>query len=509
MKSYIAAIDAGTGGVRCVLYDIKGHAVSQDYRELLTVYTPDGRAEQDPVELVKRAGDAVRGAILRSGIEPAALAGVGVTGTQTTFVPLDGDGHPLTNMILWQDARGTAMFPWIRARLSERGLTEGELYRRTLKPLDALLAGAKLLWLREHEPSLYARIRALANPQALLLRTLGAGEVTLDITDGGWWLCHDGATLEADPELAELFGLDPGLFPAPIAPGTLVGRVTKDAADRTGLAEGTPLFQGAVDQCCAALGAGNDGMPDLGTLCLGTAGVVMAYGDAPVPDPRERYYVIRYPTGGYAHETAVPVAAAALRWVRDMLYQAGSFDPADIYRRMDGEAERSPVGAGGLLFLPHLAGSIYPEADPAIRGGWVGASLSTRRADLIRAALEGICFEMRQVMEAGGSRFKTLRLLGGASRSELWNQLQADVYGLPVETVAAEEATALGAAMIAAAGSGLFESLPEAVRAMSRVKRRYEPDPARSARYDRIYHIWLDSLEDLRKRTFPALAEGR
>ena len=141
MNDYIASIDAGTGGVCCVIFDAEGRAAGMDYRELTTLYTPDGRAEQDPVQLIRGAWDAVRGAILRANIDPARIAGVSAAGTQTTFVPLDGRGDFLSNIILWQDARGIEMFPSIRACLAANGMTEADLYRRTLRPLDALLAG--------------------------------------------------------------------------------------------------------------------------------------------------------------------------------------------------------------------------------------------------------------------------------------------------------------------------------------------------------------------------------
>ena len=508
MKPYIAAIDAGTGGVRCAVFDARGRAVGQDYRELRPQYTAGGRAEQDPRALVEGAFDAARGALLRSGVDPAAIAGVSFAGTQTTFAPLDRDGNCLGNILLWQDARGAEMFPWIRERLARRGMGEAELYRRTLRPLDTLLEGAKLLWLRERAPEIYDKTRRLASPQALLQRAFG-GELTLDVTDGGWWLCQDGATLRPDPELIELFGLDPGLIPPLRRPGEAVGVVSPDAAKRTGLKAGTPLYQGAVDQCCAALGAGNGGVAGMGTLCMGTAGVIMAWSEAPRPDPLGRYYVIHYPTGGYACEVAVPVAASAFRWVRDMLYPPEAYGSTDIYARMDAEAAAVGVGAGGVVFLPQLAGSLYPRMDADMRGGWFGASLGTTRAQLVRAALEGICFGMRQILEASGSRFDSLRLLGGAARSELWNRMQADVYNLPVETIEAGEASALGAAMIAAAGAGLYPDLPSAVAGMARVKRRYAPDPARAERYEACYRAWLDCAEALSPRAFPALAAVR
>ncbi|MDO4867132.1 MAG: FGGY family carbohydrate kinase [Clostridia bacterium] len=507
MSNYLAAIDAGTGGVRCVIFDTRGNAISQDYRELQTLYFPDGRAEQDPVQLIRGAWDAVRGAIAKGNVDASRIAGVTATGTQTTFAPVDRDGRFLTNIILWQDARGLSMFPWIRSRLAERGMTEADLYRRTLRPLDALLEGAKLLWLRKHEPALFDSIHALVNPQSIVLKAFGADKHTVDPSDMGWWLSHDAVTLRPDPVLLQLFDLNPGLLPPLRAPGALVGRVTPEAAARTGLRPGTALYQGAVDQCCAALGAGNCGAADMVTMCIGTAGVVITVSEVPIPDPLSRYYVIHYPGGGYASEIAVPVAASAFRWVRDILY-AGE-DNGEIYHRMDTEAAGVPIGSGGLCFLPFLAGSTYPRADDAMRGGWVGASLSTNRATLIRSALEGICFEMGQLLEATGQEFTSIRVLGGATRSELWNQMLADICGCPVETIACQEASALGAAMIAAHGAGLYSSLKDAVRGMAHMKRRYEPGPDAADRYADCRRAWLCCAESLSREAFPALARVR
>ena len=509
MNDYLAAIDAGTGGVRCVIFDVKGNVVSEDYRETLTLYTPDGHAEQDPVQLVEAALNAVRGAIVKGNVDAARIVGITTTGTQTTFAAVDRQGNFLTNIILWQDMRGIEMFPWIRQRLAEHGMTEAELYRRTFRPLNALSAGAKLLWLRKHEPALYGDIHKLVNPQAILLRALGAEEVTIDPTDGGWWLSHDSATLELDPELVEVFDLNTDFFPRFCAPGEQVGKVTLDVAERTGLKAGTPIWQGAVDQCCAALGAGNYGSPETGTMCMGTAGVIMMYSDVPIPDPLGRYPVIHFPGGGYVSEIGVRVAASAFRWVRDMLYPSEDLNRNDIYQRMDMEAAGVPIGSNGVCFLPLMAGSAYPKADESIRGGWIGTSLGTKRPALVRAALEGICYEMRQVLEESGQKFASIRLLGGAARSGLWNQMQADVYGCPVETIASQEASALGAVMIAACGAGLYTSLKDAVCGMTHIKHRYEPNMDNAGRYRESYEAWASCVEDLGNRAFHALARLR
>ena len=242
---------------------------------------------------------------------------------------------------------------------------------------------------------------------------------------------------------------------------------------------------------------------------MGTAGVIMTYSDEPIPDPQNRYYIIHYPGRGYASEVAVPVAASAFRWVRDMLYPSETYNHDTIYQRMDSEAASVPIGSGGLCFLPLMAGSIYPKTNDAIRGGWTGTSLSTTRAALVRSALEGICYEMRQSLEASGRKFSSIRVLGGAARSDLWNRMQTDVYGCPVETIASQEASALGAAMIAAYGAGLYSSLKDAVCSMVHMKRRYEPNLGNAELYRESYAAWLRCVEDLGNRAFPALARVR
>lgn len=509
MKNYVAAVDAGTGGVRCVLYDAQGNSFGQHYREMTTIYTGDGRAEQDPNAFIDCAYAAVRGAIANSGIDPAAIVGVSFSGTQTTFVALDENDRFITNLILWQDMRSTAIFPQVRKILAANGMTEDNLYRRTFRPLDNMAVGGKLLWIREKQPEVYQKIRRVVNPLSVLQRAFGAEDHTIDPTDCGWFFAHDPITLKPDPALAKMFDIDPGFFPDPVKNGALVGRVTAAVSEKTGLRVGTPLFQGSVDQCCAALGAGNGGCESMGTLCMGTVGLLMTYSDNPIPDPRCRYYIIHYPTGGYASELAVPVAASAFRWVRDMLYPAEAFDLDDIYPRMDAEAATSPIGAGGLAFLPHMAGSIYPKMNSDVRGGWVGCSLSTRRADLVRASLEGISYGIRQILEAGGHHFEALRLLGGAARSPFWNQMQADIYNCQIVTLETEEASALGAAIIAATGAGLYESIPEAVRAMSRIKHCYTPNPENVEKYNLSYEAWKQCAEGLENGGFAALEKVR
>ena len=509
----IAAVDAGTGGVRCVLFDLTGASAGQAYVELQTLYPAPGRAEQDPDALLEASFAAVRGALRDGGVPPEAVAAVTFATTQTTFVPVDGAGRCLGNLILWQDARGAERFAWIRRRLAERGLDEMDLYRRCGRPLDAILGGAKVLWLREHCPSLWARADRFVTPQALLARAFGAQEWVTDACDGAWWLVHDAVTLAPDPLLEDLFALTHSRFPRLAAPGTPIGAVSRGAAAKTGLKKGTPILLGAADQQCAALGAGNDGTDAIGNLCLGTAGIAMLHTAAPTFDPGGRMYLLGYPAGGYALEAAVPACASAFRWVRDVLYPAELCPAEGVYDRMTAAAGIVPAGANGVVFLPHLAGGVFPVDAPQLRGAFAGLSAATGRADLTRAAMEGVCFEMRDLLEgcraAGGARFERLRVLGGATRSALWNQMQADVYRCPVETVEAREASALGAAIVAAVGLGLHPDWHTACREMTRLSRRYEPDPESAERYEAVYAHYRRLRDDLAHGVYADMAAGR
>ena len=250
----------------------------------------------------------------------------------------------------------------------------------------------------------------------------------------------------------------------------------------------------------------------IGSLCLGTAGVVFAHVPAPVKAEGSVMHTIGFPGGGMALEAGVAIAATALRWLRGLIYPE-DYPTEGLFDRMLEEAEQSPVGANCVTFIPHLIGAVCPVNDPAVRSTFTGMSLGTRRCDLIRATIEGVCYEMRDMLEAcramGVSDFGRLRAIGGACRSDFWNQMLADVTGCPVETVSVPEAPSLGVAVTSAVGAGLYGSMREACERMIHVKRRYEPDPEAVRLYNDYYDIYLSAINDLRREAFPKLAALR
>lgn len=241
------------------------------------------------------------------------------------------------------------------------------------------------------------------------------------------------------------------------------------------------------------------------SICMGTAGLCIAYSPKPIRHPRGMCQIQGHPAGGYLMEAHSSSCMSSFRWVRELLFSGINGAPGDD-RQMTEAAMMSPVGAKGVMFLPWLQGAACPHYNDAARGAFIGMSLASGRQDLARAAMEGICFENRMMLEtlreADLPEAGCLRVIGGASNSEFWNQMQADVYGLPVETITAREATVLGAAIICAEAVGLYSDYHEASKGMTHVLRRYEPCAENARRYDEIYSIWNDCYADLSQRSF-------
>ena len=510
MKKYVAGIDMGTSGSRCIIFDLKGRTVAQAYREMPKLFPHPGWMEMDPNQMIESTYDAVREAVSRSGVDPAEIAALSFSSFQASFACIDRNGDYMGNFIVWQDIRGTQMFPWINERLAAHGMDAAELYRRSGEPLNIVPSGPRVLWLKEHMPEYYEKVWKFVTPQAMMVRAFGGEDWYDERCDGSMWLVQNCDDYAIDPELVQAFGVDADKYPPIAAPGMRAGKITAAVAARTGLQEGMPIFVGSADQMCAALGEGNYGTPDIGSLALGTSGVLLCYSDVATRDPKQTYHITGFPNGHYSFEAAAPVAAMALGWLRNILFPAEAFAPEGVFDRMTAEAEASAIGANGVIFLPHLVGTLCPVNDGTMRGTFAGLGPATSRGDLVRAVMEGVCYEMKDIIraynDAGAGYFKSLRIVGGATNSDFWNQMQADVYGFPVERMETAEASALGAAILAAVGSGAYGSLEEACKNMTRVEKTYTPDPARTALYAKYYDAYTRCMRDLGRDAYPYLA---
>jgi xylulokinase len=516
MKSkYIIGVDAGTMGARSVIFDIQGKEMGSAYHETPTTYPRPGWVEQKAEDIIELAFQSTREAIKKSGIDPIDIAGISFTNMRSTFVPVDKDGNFLSHVFMWQDLRGTEMFPWMRERLAANGMTEMDLYNLSGFPIGPTWPSSKVYWFKKHYPELYDKTYKFIMPQSLLSKAYGADDYCEDLDDAGWWQITNADTFEYDPKLAKIFEVDIAKYPKNYRPGTPVGKVPADVAAKTGLPVGTPVVVGSGDQQCGAIGLGNakDGMA---SVCLGTAGLCIGCSSKPIRHPGGTMYVLGHPgPGHWQMEGQSNAAASSFRWLRNTLCQmemaTADLTGTEVYDLLTREAAQSPAGAHGTVYLPFLSGANSPYYDPFARAVVLGMTFAHKKSDIIRGAMEGICYEMRDMLEsleeASFKPFEVYRITGGAARSSVWNQIQADVYGKPVETVKCNEATALGAAMLGAVGVGIYKDIYEAIGNMVHLDNRWEPIPKNVAVYNELFSIYRNTYKALKENVFPALSK--
>ncbi len=316
-------------------------------------------------------------------------------------------------------------------------------------------------------------------------------------------------------EIVDMFGIDRSMLPQPAASGTKVGAVSRQASEKTGFVEGTPLCVGAGDQNCAAVGAGvvEDGLL---SVSLGTAGATVVYLNQPFKDPQRMAMVTNHADRGrWQLEGYQAAAGSVYRWYKD---EMAGLDPSkvndpdkDLYQILDEWIEKVPAGAKGLVFLPYLASAGTPRWNSEARGVLAGLTLSHDKGCVARGFMEGISMEVRDMIETfnrAGVGIDHVRIMGGATRSPVWNQLQADIYNRPVQTLKTSDAAVLGAAICGGVGTGIFKDIKEGVSAMVSIDREYGPNRENVAVYDKLYQTYCLAYEAMdEKGVFNAIAE--
>jgi xylulokinase len=489
MGGYLAGVDVGTTGARAAIFDLAGGVLAVAYREYPATYPRPGWVEQDPELLVERTMEACRAAVTASGLNPRDIAAIGFSAQRSTTTAVDRCGRPLRPMFSWQDARTAAEVEQLR------GLVDAEAYyAQSGLPLGTTWIITKLLWMRRHEPALCRQTFKFVQNQDLVLRAFGADEFLTDLCCVPFYGVWDVRGTRWNEALLERLELSPEMFGRPTPPGTQVGVLSASAAERSGFAQGTPLCLGAGDQNCSVVGMGAI-RPGMATVTLGTAGLAILVTGQPVPGFGGMMVTHHARPGTWEVEGLSNAAAAAFRWFRDVLAAPG----AD-YEQLTALAGQAAPGSKGLLFLPYLATAATPRWNAEARASLVGLTFAHGRAEIARAVMEGVVLEIREIVErwhTAGLGVDCLRVGGGAARSVLWNQIQADVYGRPVETLQSSESTVLGAAMLAGLGAGVYASLDEGVGAMVRVAAQVEPNAERHSRYTEMYQAYVKAYEGL------------
>jgi xylulokinase len=487
-------IDVGTGGSRAVLVDERGRVVASATVEHEPFASPQaGWAEQDARDWWRASAAAVRTVLAADGVRAEEVGGVGLTGQMHGSVLLDKHDEVLRPALIWCDLR-TA--PQCRA-LTERVGAE-RLIRLVMNPALEGFTLPKMLWVREREPEVWARVRAVLLPKDYVRFRL-TGDKATDVADASGTLLFDVGGRRWSDEMLDLTGLDARLLPRAFESPEVTGSVSVEGAAETGLRAGTPVVAGAGDQAAGAVGMGIV-RPGSVSATVGTSGVVFAATDAPALDPRGRVHTFCHAVPGRWHVMGVTQGAGlSLRWFRDR-FGAGGAEGRDPYERLMEEAAHAPAGSDGLLWAPYLMGERTPHLDPHARAALVGLTASHARAHVVRAILEGVAFSLRDTFEIFremGVPVGGVRLGGGGARAAVWRQIQADVYGREVETVEAEEGAAYGAALLAGVGGGAWAGVDEACDAVVRVALRVAPDARAAELLNQQYGAF--------RRLYPAL----
>ncbi len=498
MSQYLAGVDVGTNGARCLIFDLAGRPVAGHYCEYGASYPQPGWVEQDANLLIARTREACRQAIGRWGGDPRQIAAVGFSAQRSVTCLVDARGSPVRPLFSWQDARTGEQVERLRQVISADAY-----YAQNGLPLGTTWIITKLLWMREHEPELFERTARVVQNQDLVLRAFGADDYYTDRCCAVFYGVWDIHRATWNQPLLDRLGLCSELFGRPTAPGTQVGTIGPSVAEQTGFAPGTPLCLGAGDQNCSVLGMGAV-QPGLATVTLGTAGLAILATARPVNGFGGMMITHHAAPGMWQVEGLSNAAAASLRWFRDLFppgcWQTGQQDKGDAYQQLDQLASRVPPGGRGLLFLPYLATAASPHWNADARAAFVGLSFAHGRAEMARAVMEGVALEIRDMLQQwrdAGLDADSFRIGGGATRSKLWNQIQADIYGRPVETLKVSESTGLGAALMGGVGAGPFGSIQEAVEALVHVDQRIDPRTDRRARYEDLYHAYTQVYRSL------------
>jgi len=468
----ILTLDVGTTSLKGALVDISGSLLALRIQEYELEKPAPDRVEVDPDVYWSSAKKVIAEILAESAVDPRRIAALGITGQGETLIVTDTSGRPLRKALVWLDNRAVAEAEAIKAEFGR-----DEVYRVTgQQDIVPGWTAAKILWLRNNEPDTFKAAAKFLMVEDYLVfcltgkyatdHALNSSTLYYDVPHACWW-----------QRMLDFLQVSESHLPTLLNSGEAAGNIVADI----GLASSTLVTVAPIDQISAAVGAGNIA-PGMVTETTGSVMAICATVGEMVYDPLKRIGLYRHAIPGrYVLLPWVPTAGMALRWFRD------EFAPGTDYASLTDAAATIPPGCEGLLLLPHLNGMVNPDINPDARGVFFGISLSHRKPHFVRAVLEAVAYSLRdnvEALEEMGVECTQLVSLGGAARSALWLQIKSDVLGRPLSVMDNEETTSLGCAVLAAAGTGLYGSVEEAIKGMVVSGRSVVPNPENHTVYD-------------------------
>ena len=484
-------IDTGTSGTKAVLIDEKGQILAQDTQEY-SLSTPHPQwAEQHPeIDWWPAAQRAVRAVLAKVNVTGEQIGAVGLTGQMHGSVFLDKQGKVLRPALLWCDARTGEECAEITAKL---GGKQG-LFETIGQPVLTSYTAPKVLWVKKHEPEIYAKIAQVLLPKDYIRYKL-TGEYAAEVSDASGTSLLDVRTRKWSQKMLTALDIPTEWMPKLYESPEITGVISSEAATLTGLKMGTPVVGGGGDQAAGAVGCGIVASGQV-MSSLGTSGVIFAHSDEAFFDPEMRIQTYCHAVPGAWHLMGCVLSAGgALRWYRDI------FRPGMEYDAVTSAAQNAPLGGEGLVFLPYLAGERTPHPNPNARGVFFGATLRSNQDYFARAVLEGVAFALADnvdLLRQVNVPVKQIRANGGGAKSPFWLQMMADVMNVTHITLNVDEGPAFGAALLASVGAGAYSSVPEAcnatIHAVSETKSKVS-DHLEYQKWHTLYRALYPSLQ--------------
>ncbi len=496
--AYILGVDIGTSGTKTVLFSEDGAPVASATYEY-PLYTPrNGYAEQEPLDWWQAVVNGIKE--VTAHVPAEEIKGVGLSGQMHGLVMLDAEDKPIRRSIIWCDQRTAAEVEEITRKVGADRMIE-----ITANPAITGFTAAKIMWVKNNEPLNYERCRHILLPKDYI-RFMLTGEYATEVSDASGMQLLDIPNRCWSDEVLQKLEIDKALLAKVYESPEITGKVTRRAAELTGLKEGTPVVGGAGDNAAAAVGTGvvEDGKA---FTTIGSSGVVFAHTSDIAIDKKGRVHTFCCAVPGCWHVMGVTQSAGlSLKWFRDN-FAWGEMETAismgvDPYYLMDKEAASVPIGANRLLYLPYLNGERTPHLDPNARGVFFGLSSMHKKKDLLRAVMEGVSYSLRdcvEVMREMDVNVSDMMACGGGGTSALWRQMLADLYGCTVKTTENKEGPALGVALLAAVGAGIYSNVPEACRAVIKPDKEQQPIDENIGEYERFYQMYKSLYPAMRK----------
>lgn len=497
MGQLLLGIDIGTSACKIAVFEKNGTVIAAGSGDYPVYYPQPGWAEQNPDEWWTAVCETIKTLLEKNHIDAQEIAGVGIDGQSWSAIPIDQEGNVLANTPIWMDTRAQDICDRINREIGEENI-----FALTGNSLQPSYTTAKILWYKENLPQMYEKIDKILQSNAFIAYRL-TDALSHDMSQGYGVHCFDMKNGCWNDEMCEKMGIPRSFLPELVPSHQVVGTVTPKAAEKTGLAVGTPVVAGGLDAACGTLGAGVIHIGETQEQG-GQAGGMSICIEEYAADPRLILGAHVVP-GQWLLQGGTVGGGGVMRWFekefagyeREIADRVGK----SSLDQLNEIAQETPPGSDGVVFLPYMAGERSPIWDPNAKGVYYGLDFNKTKGHMVRAAMEGVAFSLKHnldIAEDTGAKVEELRAMGGSANSLLWTQIKSDITGKPIVVPSSDTATTLGAVILAGVGVGVYKDFEEAVHMTVKLTRRHEPDMEKHRLYQKNYETYLELYKSLK-----------